>query len=85
MGDPVMGRCCGCGYTGLEETPCPERKDGVHCVHWWDGPEDVKPKDWREYVREIEKRCKPVGMAGGRKVYSLEDIEAAGIIPPDAE
>lgn len=20
-----------------EETPCPKRKDGTHCVHWWDG------------------------------------------------
>lgn len=20
-----------------EETPCPKREDGVHCVHWWDG------------------------------------------------
>lgn len=22
---------------GDEETPCPKREDGTHCVHWWDG------------------------------------------------
>lgn len=22
---------------GSEETPCPKREDGTHCVHWWDG------------------------------------------------
>ena len=34
---PADGMCCGCGYSGEEETACAEREDGVHCVHWWDG------------------------------------------------
>ena len=33
------GVCCSCGYAGEEETPCLAREDGVHCVHWYDGPE----------------------------------------------
>jgi len=33
----VTGVCCNCGYHGQEETPCPEREDGTHCEHWWDG------------------------------------------------
>jgi hypothetical protein len=34
------GKCCGCGYEGDEETPCPRRKDEIHCNHYWDGPEE---------------------------------------------
>lgn len=34
------GVCCACGYTDPDETPCPARDDGTHCVHWWDGPEE---------------------------------------------
>lgn len=30
------GTCCACGYEGDEETLCPNRKDKIHCVHWWD-------------------------------------------------
>lgn len=37
---PRDGVCCGCGYTGHEETNCPGRDDGIHCVHWWDGNDD---------------------------------------------
>jgi len=35
---PKDGVCCGCGYSAPEETPCPKREYGTHCVHWWDGP-----------------------------------------------
>ncbi len=38
--NPVYGTCCGCGYTDEDETPCTGRKDGIHCVHWWEGPEE---------------------------------------------
>jgi hypothetical protein len=31
--EPIDGVCCGCGYSGEEETPCPQRDDGVHCWH----------------------------------------------------
>ena len=34
------GTCCSCGYKGKEETPCLGRIDKIHCVHWWDGPND---------------------------------------------
>jgi len=34
---PMLGKCCDCGYEGAEETTCPKREDGSHCVHWWDG------------------------------------------------
>jgi hypothetical protein len=40
MREPIDGVCCGCGYCGEEETPCPKRDDGVHCWHWYDGPDD---------------------------------------------
>ena len=36
---PVGGKCCACGYTGEEETPCPKRPGDSHCDHWWDGPD----------------------------------------------
>jgi len=33
----VNGICCDCGDIGLEEeTACPVREDGIHCVHWWE-------------------------------------------------
>lgn len=35
----IPGTCCQCGYSGTEETPCPERDDG-HCDHWLDGASD---------------------------------------------
>jgi len=38
--EPKNGKCCNCGYEGTEETPCPEREDQTHCVHWWDGPNE---------------------------------------------
>lgn len=39
----VEGLCCKCGYSGVEETPCPKDEDG-HCQHWWDGdPETPGP------------------------------------------
>jgi hypothetical protein len=38
--EPVTGVCCACGYDGEVETDCPEREDGQHCMHWYDGPED---------------------------------------------
>ena len=40
MTGPVGGKCCGCDYDGEDETPCPNRADGSHCEHWWDGPAD---------------------------------------------
>jgi hypothetical protein len=47
------GVCCDCAYAGADEAPCHVRKDGAHCVHWWDGPnpeEDVRcpktPPGW---------------------------------------
>lgn len=33
--DPSPGVCCGCGYVGVDDTPCPAREDGTHCDHWW--------------------------------------------------
>jgi hypothetical protein len=42
MDEPRGGRCCACGYEGNEETPCLEREDETHCVHWWDGASE----DW---------------------------------------
>ena len=35
------GVCCACGYAEPEESICPKMDDGVHCVHWWDGDEEV--------------------------------------------
>lgn len=34
------GVCCACGYDGDEETPCPNRDDATHCVHWWEADDD---------------------------------------------
>jgi hypothetical protein len=39
---PINGQCCFCDYEGAKETPCLEGPDRVHCVHWWDGPDEVK-------------------------------------------
>jgi hypothetical protein len=36
---PLGGTCCSCGHSGPDATPCFRRQDGVHCEHWWDGPE----------------------------------------------
>ena len=36
---PINGICCSCGYSGEEETKCPDREDQTHCYHWWDGPD----------------------------------------------
>lgn len=42
------GKCCACGYEGEMETPCPKRKDGIHCEHWWDGvPDPDNPGDYK--------------------------------------
>ena len=35
---PVDGTCCVCQYLGQEETVCSRDDDGIHCVHWGDGP-----------------------------------------------
>ena len=35
----VYGICCVCGYDKPEQSDCEKRKDGIHCPHWWDGPE----------------------------------------------
>jgi hypothetical protein len=40
MDTDVSGKCCACGYSGEEETPCHHSPDGNHCEHWWDGPTD---------------------------------------------
>ena len=37
---PVNGTCCSCGDSAPEETPCPKREEGTHCMHWWDGPDE---------------------------------------------
>ena len=50
MEKPVAGRCCGCGYTGEDETPCPKRDDESHCAHWWDGPADDSQQEEIEDV-----------------------------------
>jgi hypothetical protein len=34
---PMNGVCCCCNFSGEEETTCPSRADGIHCVHWWEG------------------------------------------------
>jgi predicted NBD/HSP70 family sugar kinase len=34
---PVNGVCCTCGFSGEVDTTCSVRKDGTHCVHWWEG------------------------------------------------
>jgi len=34
---PENGKCCSCGYEGVEETECAPREDKTHCVHWWEG------------------------------------------------
>jgi hypothetical protein len=49
---PVDGVCCACQYSKADETHCPKRSDGVHCVHWWDGPSgpDDPPKPQRKSV-----------------------------------
>lgn len=40
------GICCGCGYYGKKQTPCPTRADKIHCECWWDGTdEDVLVSD----------------------------------------
>lgn len=39
----VDGVCCGCGYSGEEETPCETRDDHLHCVHWYEGPSPATP------------------------------------------
>jgi hypothetical protein len=31
------GLCGDC----IAEGACPSRKDGIHCVHWWDGEDDA--------------------------------------------
>lgn len=41
--DARDGVCCSCGYDGDEDTPCLNRTDRVHCVHWWDGPTTEAP------------------------------------------
>ena len=43
--EPKNGVCCDCDYAGEEETPCPNRKDGIHCEHWWDGPDEQDEQD----------------------------------------
>ena len=36
MAEKKDGTCCGCGYSGQEDTPCVGSDDGTHCVHWLD-------------------------------------------------
>jgi len=44
--DACNGVCCSCGFSGEEEVVCPVRTDGVHCVHWYEGPDgDRKNED----------------------------------------
>jgi hypothetical protein len=45
-----FGVCCGCGYSGVQETPCPAAFDGQHCDHWWDGV--TKEQDPKEYAEQ---------------------------------
>jgi len=34
------GTCCGCEYSGEQETECLKRDDKKHCVHWYEVEED---------------------------------------------
>jgi len=38
---PSDGTCCSCSYSGNDETPCLKREDKIHCVHWWEGPDEA--------------------------------------------
>lgn len=38
--EPKSGKCCSCGYEGVEESRCLFRADYTHCEHWWDGPDE---------------------------------------------
>lgn len=40
---PTSGTCCFCGFSGEEETECPDSMDETHCEHWWDGPDGDEP------------------------------------------
>lgn len=44
IGESKSGRCCACGTEEPEESPCPASPDGIHCNHWWDGPETPEKK-----------------------------------------
>lgn len=42
MAMTTPGKCCAClqeAEDGEEESPCPARRDGIHCECWWDGPD----------------------------------------------
>ncbi len=49
----IEGVCCGCQYDGYEETDCPKREDGIHCVCWWEGPDPTQEEHGKDLLRQM--------------------------------